>query len=68
MACWGDKFDKLLKTFPLFFINPCLFQDSGQEIPADIALMWIRNSQSKIAFDHELVLATGIRTIESEPL
>jgi hypothetical protein len=54
-----------LEPFPFFLGNSSLTKYSGQELPSDVFLMWIRKCQGKISFDHERVLPSGIRAVKA---
>jgi len=55
-----------LQFLPIFFIYTGLFKNSRQQIPADISTMWIRNTQSNVALDHELMFPARIGSFEAE--
>ena len=54
----------LLDLLPFLTVNPCLPQNPGKKVSADIALMGIGDSKPELPFDHILVLATHVRAFE----
>ncbi len=61
-------FCRFSHPFPLVPVDAGLAQDSGQELDANISLMWVRDSDDDVAPDRELMFATGIGAFESELL
>jgi len=61
-------FCRFSHPFPLVPVDAGLAEDSGQELHANISLMWVRDSDDDVAPDHELMFATGIGAFESELL
>ncbi len=56
------------QPFPLVPVDAGLAQDSGQELHANISLIWVRDSDDDVAPDHELMFTAGIGSFESELL
>ena len=56
---------ELLKCFPFFAGDVCLFQESGKEFDANIRLMRVWNSKRDVVADHELVFAPGIGAVKT---
>jgi hypothetical protein len=52
--------------FPVTSRNACLPQNTREQVAANVAGVWVGNSDSAIATDHELVLATSIRPVETQ--
>lgn len=53
-----------LEVFPRVLADSRLAEDSCEEFQANIAGMGIRDPQSNVSLDHELVLASGVGTLE----
>ena len=56
----------LLQLFPLIFGNASLIENSQQQTPIYGARMRVRDSHTQSVLTHELVLTTGIWTVETE--
>jgi hypothetical protein len=54
-----------LEPFPFFLGYSSLTKYSFQKFPPNVFVMWVGDGQSKISFNHERVLATGIRPVKA---
>ena len=51
---------------PLGTVDPTLPQDASEQFPADVAPVGVRDAKRHVTANHELVLPTGVGSVESQ--